>query len=59
VEYILELFLKVNKNEPADFILLTGDLIAHGIAQDAPSKDILQPESDPFYDILLNTHTLM
>jgi hypothetical protein len=51
--------LKINKNEPVDFILLTGDLIAHGIAQDTPSKDILQPESDPLYDILLKTHTLI
>ena len=32
VKYIAKLFVKINKKEPVDYILLTGDLIAHKLS---------------------------
>jgi hypothetical protein len=36
---MLELFKKVNSNEPVDYILLPGDIIMHGLNQKPGAKD--------------------
>lgn len=57
VEYIFKLFNKVNANEPVDLILLTGDLVGHGVAQDV--KDQGTKTGIKLYKKLKDTHTLV
>lgn len=52
VDYMLQLFEKVNAGEPVDYVILNGDLIAHGIAQKAFKTLDTQK-----YDLLKRTHT--
>ena len=51
---MFQLFNQATLNETADYIIVNGDLIAHGIAQDAPSKGIYQKD---LYQLLKDTHT--
>lgn len=52
---MFQLFNQATLNEPADYILVNGDLIAHGIAQDAPSKG--NNYNKDLYQLLKDTHT--
>jgi predicted MPP superfamily phosphohydrolase len=54
VQYIFELFNKINAKEPVDYIIITGDLIAHDVSADP--EDQGTKKGAKLYKTLKKTH---